>query len=1343
MANPQQLAIRNASITVETDGGARAILDNVTASFRRGEFVGIVGGSGSGKSTLIKSLAGINKLTRGEVLLGRAPIAREDLLGDRRIAYLPQDVVIHEKLTPLRALDYIARLKNAGRTSEERVRIIGSVIEATGMTAHIHTPIWRLSGGQRKRVALAAELIGDPDILLLDEVTSGLDPATDEEMMKLFRRLADRGKTVICITHAPENLRFCDRVLYVMQGKVIFSGPLTECLRFFHARAIKEVYEIQKRAEPKMWQARFHKYYGRPEPVEEASPVRAAAPRRNLFDQLVTLTRRYTRLQLTDPVSCFFLFLQTALIALLVCMFGGISPEKSLGDQAGTIKGVIFTMLLSMLWCAGTSSVREIVKERAILAHEIRFGVKAGVWLLSKLLFLFAVVLVQALLMLAVVRLGTHLPCPFGRPLWLLIFTGFSGVAVGLLVSALSKNAERAMVILPIILIAQAIFAGVLFDLAGVTKFIAKLFVPAYWSLQGLTGTFSQELREAGVSAENLILGYGTGFLSASLELLLMTAVPLILTSWLLAAAYAKTGKAVIRCVHGAALLVCVFLIFAAGFAAESEEPAGAESIAEIDFTYHEAELIPRSESLGERVRRTAALLEKEYSAYQGGEGEGLARAVNLLENLKARDREVYRSEDRTFVRIRERVESARAGALSDTAVCPKTERLRQRVLKNAEALENLYNAFIDGKDPNGVQAAYNYLKNLEVKDKRVYDYADPNETRLKEIREKVEKAHQLLGDEFEKVREGILRYDQGAADGTERLKTAKERLEELLRQYPVLKMHATADSLAEQIRTRYRDSASEQVREKIEEALDESRNEEFADLETPPAEEMPAEPNLAKIDTRRKTPEQILEEKERIVSRAQEEAREALARQKAKIRRRLDDGLAGIDGKLDELGGAVDRLVGEFESLKEGELEKNLRGEIAFERNRLKTLLALRVYELSEFPDFLDEAAAAYDNLEVPAGTGSREPLLTEARQALEGKIYQAREKEARRARLFREEYDTISSALDEGEKVPKSRLADLRGRIRTGQELESYFELQEKAAEAVGVPRLPEEGSEPGETVTLTIRGAEFSFAWCPPGTFMMGSPEEEPDRRPDELPHKVTLTEGFWILRTEVTQKMYAAVMESTPPSWQSPANEKFIKEFVYNLVKKGMPEEKAKQTAKRLKYEQFPVESIDRAQAIAFCQRLNKLFHVKPEEGNFFFALPSEAQWEYACRAGESGPFATERLKISNADYRVTFSGITFRMKECGAGEVDRNAAQENAWHISEMHGNVSEWCRDLYAEYPSGDAADPLVRKGGDEYVVRGGSWNIKEGGCRSAARGHMPDGSREKQIGFRVVITRK
>ena len=127
------------------------------------------------------------------------------------------------------------------------------------LSEHGGTPIHRLSGGQRKRAALAAELLGDPKLILLDEATSGLDPATEAEMMELFRALAREGRTVVCITHFPGRLHMCDRLLYLMKGKCVFDGTPEQLKRFFGVTTIEGAYTSEDAHEPGEWQAEFRK----------------------------------------------------------------------------------------------------------------------------------------------------------------------------------------------------------------------------------------------------------------------------------------------------------------------------------------------------------------------------------------------------------------------------------------------------------------------------------------------------------------------------------------------------------------------------------------------------------------------------------------------------------------------------------------------------------------------------------------------------------------------------------------------------------------------------------------------------------------------------------------------------------------------------------------------------------------------------------------------------------------------------------------------------------------------------------------------------------------------------
>jgi ABC transport system ATP-binding/permease protein len=488
-------------------GSTRNILDDVSFQLEAGEFLGILGASGSGKSTLVKSLAGLVDLTEGAILLDGAQVSTQSLRNDRRIAYMPQDVVIHEALTSRLALEYIARLKELGNSALERRQLVLDALSRVDLAEHHGTPIYRLSGGQRKRAALAAELLGDPKLILLDEATSGLDPATEAEMMELFRALAREGRTVVCITHFPGRLHMCDRLLYLMKGKCVFDGTPEQLKRFFGVTTIEGAYTSEDAHKPAEWQAEFRKSSvgqsaaGRlpavPAGQEPIAALSLASNGAQRLRQASVLTARYARLQGADFKNLLLVFAQAPAIALMLAVTFGSITSRFAEQHASDTKQVIFVLVVAVLWCSGTAGVREIVKEAPILAHETRFGVGLAPYLVSKLGLLGLISLTQTFVLLWTVRYFTELTSYFGVQFLVLALTGLVGVALGLLVSAVSGTSERAMTVLPVLLIAQAIFSSGLARLTGGVKVLAQLLVPAFWSLDGLKSQLSSDLLNA------------------------------------------------------------------------------------------------------------------------------------------------------------------------------------------------------------------------------------------------------------------------------------------------------------------------------------------------------------------------------------------------------------------------------------------------------------------------------------------------------------------------------------------------------------------------------------------------------------------------------------------------------------------------------------------------------------------------------------------------------------------------------------------------------------------------------------------------------------------------------
>lgn len=316
--------------------------------------------------------------------------------------------------------------------------------------------------------------------------------------MLLFQSLARAGKAVVCITHFPDRLRMCDRLLYLMNGKVVFQGTPQEMTAFFGVDTIEAVYTKQREKGADEWTASYRAKFKKPNIPAAGGHLPEDIPdATDVTQQWTTLFMRYFRLQIADWKNCLLLFAQAPIIAVMIGIaFGNITAEFA-ELHASRIKEVIFTMVLSVLWCAGTASVREVVKEFSILRHESRFGVKIIPYLASKFILLSILTTIQAALLLLVVKRMTGLIGPFEIQLLVLAFTSFAGIALGLFISTVSGTSERAMTVLPIVLIAQAIFSGGLAQLEGLVKIFAQCTMPAYWALDGLRSTFHAEIKMA------------------------------------------------------------------------------------------------------------------------------------------------------------------------------------------------------------------------------------------------------------------------------------------------------------------------------------------------------------------------------------------------------------------------------------------------------------------------------------------------------------------------------------------------------------------------------------------------------------------------------------------------------------------------------------------------------------------------------------------------------------------------------------------------------------------------------------------------------------------------------
>lgn len=235
--------------------GSHVLLSSIDLFIEPGQLCAIVGPSGSGKSTLLKNLCGIKRPSRGRVLLGDTDASEIERSPDL-IGYVPQDDIVHRALRVQQVLEYAAQLRLGQASRGQQTRRVEEVLKLLGLTDRRRVRVRRLSGGQRKRVSIAVELITEPSALFLDEPTSGLDPGLERQMMHTLCDLARQQRTVVVTTHVMETMDVVDQLVVIYDGYLVFSGSPASALDFFRVDKLRYLFEqLGKRSAPAWSQA--------------------------------------------------------------------------------------------------------------------------------------------------------------------------------------------------------------------------------------------------------------------------------------------------------------------------------------------------------------------------------------------------------------------------------------------------------------------------------------------------------------------------------------------------------------------------------------------------------------------------------------------------------------------------------------------------------------------------------------------------------------------------------------------------------------------------------------------------------------------------------------------------------------------------------------------------------------------------------------------------------------------------------------------------------------------------------------------------------------------------------
>jgi ABC-type multidrug transport system ATPase subunit len=522
------------------------ILRDVSLTVGRGEMVAIIGGSGAGKTTLLDTMCG-----------RRPPAAGTVTRITGNIGYVPQDDVIHLALPLARTLRYAAALREVAPS------VVDDVLRTLELTGRSHVPVGDLSGGERKRASIAAELLAAPTLFFLDEPTSGLDPARGAELMRTLRSLTVAGTTVVLTTHNPADANRCDKVTVLADGgHLAFFGTPTAARDYFGTDTLDEIYErLAGIGDPaKAWSRRYffrsqpsprtHAASSPPsallesdgtprqsavepieavesiEPDEPAESVRAVVPARRALRpvrQWLLLTQRnaeiLSRARLTlailagAPIMVLLMFL--VLFRPGAFVLAQPNPEATVMIASWVAFGGFFFGL--------TYGLLQICTEFAVLRRERFAGLNAGAYVLAKAAVLLPLLAVVDLLFLVVLRALGRLPetGDYGAMFVTLLLSSVAALGLGLLISAAVAEPSQATIALPMVCFPQVLFVGAILPvpaMAVVGKWISFAMTDR-WAFEAL----GHSLGVAGLWASGrsplgppLLASYGSTFSGAA-----------------------------------------------------------------------------------------------------------------------------------------------------------------------------------------------------------------------------------------------------------------------------------------------------------------------------------------------------------------------------------------------------------------------------------------------------------------------------------------------------------------------------------------------------------------------------------------------------------------------------------------------------------------------------------------------------------------------------------------------------------------------------------------------------------------------------------------------------------
>ena len=493
------------SVCYTVDGG-KQLLDHISLTARPGTLTAIIGGSGAGKTTLSRLIAGYTSPSSGSVTFEGHNIHTEYASLRSRIGMVPQDDVVHRQLTVNQALGYAAELRLPADTSKaDREQVVAQVLEELELTKHADTRVDKLSGGQRKRASVALELLTGPSLLILDEPTTGLDPALDRQVMMMLRQLADAGRVVLIVTHSVSYLDVCDQLLLVAPGgKTAFLGPPSQIGAAMGTTNWADIF-AKVGADPDEANRRFlaeNKHKPAAVPSQHSPAADLGEPvHTDVFHQFSTIARRQIRLVISDRGYTVFLALLPFLIGVLTLTVRGKSGygmSDPLGNNPAQPDQILVMLNVGAVFMGTALTIRDLIGERPIFRREQAVGLSTAAYMGAKIVVFSVFAIVQAAIATAISVIGWGTPISNAVLLGNVNFELFVTVAatcvgaalLGMALSSLAQSQDQIMPMLVVSIMSQLVFSG---GMIWVTDRIVldqlSWFTPARWGFAASAST--------------------------------------------------------------------------------------------------------------------------------------------------------------------------------------------------------------------------------------------------------------------------------------------------------------------------------------------------------------------------------------------------------------------------------------------------------------------------------------------------------------------------------------------------------------------------------------------------------------------------------------------------------------------------------------------------------------------------------------------------------------------------------------------------------------------------------------------------------------------------------------